>query len=121
MLNINLQNVKDLIMTDKEITNLLPEFKMFFDTWKFSVRYPTFKSLGEKALMDFLLALKLEHIKILEQYFNDSISIHAMDYRMVRNRTFQLDSFEKDDLQLAGFPYLSIYRDSSKVYITNWR
>jgi hypothetical protein len=119
MLIINLQNVRDLIVKDKKATSLLPEFKIFFDTWKFSLLSSTFKSLGEKALMDFLLALKPKHIEILEKYFNDSISINTVDYRVVKNRNFPLNKVE--EFQMDGYPYFSIYRDNSDLYITYWR
>jgi hypothetical protein len=119
MLIINLKNVKDLIVLDNKVTNLLPEFKHFFDTWKFSFRNPSFKSLGEKALIDFLLSLKPQHIKLLEQYFNTSISVNAMDYRIVKNINISLDNIE--DLKTGEFPNFSIYRDSSRLYISLWR
>ena len=118
MLIINLQNVKDLIISDKKATSLLSEFQHFFDTWKFSVRFPTFRSLGEKALIDFLLSLKPEHIKILEQYFGQPISVDTMDYRIVKNIKMSLN--EEGNL-LDGFPNFSIYRNSDNLYITNWR
>lgn len=120
MLNINLQNVKDLILYDREATSLFPEFKHFFDTWKFSVKNPSFKSLGEMALTDFLLALKPEHITKLEQYFNDSISVNATDYRIVKNRVIPLDKVEAD-LQMDSLPNFALYRDGSQLYITYWR
>ena len=116
---INFQNVKDLIMTDKEITNLLPEFKMFFDTWKFSVKNPSFRSLGEKAIIDFLLALKPEHIVKLEKYFNDSISINATDYRIVKNQVIPLDTVH--NLEMNELPNFTIYRDSVNLHILQWR
>ena len=119
MLVINFQNVKDLIASDAKATSLLPEFKHFFDTWKFSVRFPTFKSLGDKALIDFLLSLKPENIKVLEQYFGTSVSIDALDYRIVKNVKLPLG--EEGNLQMEGFPNFSIYRDRYHLYISYWR
>ena len=121
MININLQNVKDLILYDREATSLLPEFKHFFDTWKFSVKNPSFKSLGDKAMIDFLLALKPEHIAKLEKYFNELISVNATDYRIVKNRVIPLDELEDGNLQTDGLPNFVIYRDGSQLYISYWR
>ena len=117
MLIVNLQNVKDLIISDNKATNLLPEFKHFFDTWKFSVINPTFKSLGDKALIDFLLSLKPKHIEVLEQYFNTSISVDALDYRIVKNITYSLN---EEELQTVGLNNFSIYRDNDHLYISYW-
>ena len=116
---INFQNVKDLILSNKKVTDLLPGFKHFFDTWKFSVINPTLKSLGDKAIIDFLLSLKPENIKVLEQYFSTSITVDVLDYRIVKNVKLPLG--EEETLLEDGFSNFSIYRDSNHLYISYWR
>ena len=117
MITINFYTVEDLIFYDNQVQILLPEFKHLFDSWKFSIKCPSFRSLGKRAIVDLLNYLSEDHIKILSKYFGDAINIDRMDYHIVKHFVCDIQSIDMQN----SFPNLALYRKGEHLYISTWR
>ena len=120
-MNLNLQNVEELIFYDKKLQQLLPEFKNLFDSWTLAIRVPTLRSLGKRAVSDFLSGLLSEHINIIEKYLETNVVVDKLNYRIVKNYSFSLEKLEAELNIIETFPNLSITRNGEQVYISFWR
>jgi len=120
MLNLNLSNVEELIFYDHNICKKLPEFDNLFKIWAFSVKN-SLNPLGKKALMDFLITLKNDHIVILEGCLGDKIVVDRLDYHIARDYRIPIGKAEEQLNSIQGFQNLSIYRNETQLYISFWR
>lgn len=122
MVLLNLKNIEELIFLDSSVRTLLPDLRHIFDQWLLSKRVPTLRSLRLRSLMDMLNSLKNEHIRKLEEYFQDSLALDKIDYHIVRNATLSLDfNADKELLDYVGYGNFTISRNAEQVYISFWR
>ena len=121
MLHINLKNIEELIFQNKEITQSLPEFRLHFDQWRLSKMIPATRQMGKRAILDFMNDIKPEHLEILGQHFNTTVTIDRLNYGTVKNFETSLESAEKELNQGDWLPYFSTYRDKDRLYISWWR
>ncbi len=122
MLSINLQNIEELLLSDKHVKNMLPDLRHVFDQWLFSQKLPYLRSLRVRSQMDLLNGLTTEHLDKLEAYFQDTILLGKIDYHIVKNKTLPLDFIADRELsEFDGFGNLAISRDERQVYVSCWR
>lgn len=122
MVFLNLQNIEELIFFDNTLRTLLSDFRHIFDQWLLSKRVPTLRSLRLRSLMDLMNGLKPEHVRKLEEYFQDSIALDKLDYHIVRNVTLPLNfNANKELSDVTGFSNLVVSRDEEQVYLSFWR
>lgn len=121
-MNINLQNIEELIFYNQKVRKLLPDFKNQFGQWDLSRYSPSLRSLGKKSLLDVLNNMEYEHLKVLESYFKEPITLMKLDYQIVRNNEFDLEDAETQLNELDEWiGEIAIYRDADHLYISNWR
>ena len=122
MVLLNLQNIEELIFLDNMVRTLLPDLRHIFDQWLLSKRVPTLRSLRLRSLMDMLNSLSNEHIRKLEEYFQDSLALDKIDYHIVRNVTLPLSfNADKELSDSVGYSNFAISRNGDQVYICFWR
>jgi hypothetical protein len=123
MIVINLKNVEELIFQKAELRKLLPDLQHLFDQWHLSYRLPALGSLRTKSKLDLINLMSDEHIRVLEEYFQDSVVIDKLNYNIVKNILFPLDLERLGGLlsDVEGFANFTISRDVDKVYISMWR
>lgn len=122
MVLINLQNIEELIFFDNTAHALLSDLRHIFDQWLLSKRVPTLRSLRLRSLMDMLNSLNNEHIRKLEEYFQDSIALDKIDYHIVRNVTLPLGfNATKELSDFVSYGNFSISRDAEQIYISFWK
>lgn len=118
-MEINLQNIEEQIFFDKKIQSLLPEFRHYFDQWQLSKVYPGFGNLGRRSVVDFLNSLETKHLRILEEYFGDSILLNKIDPNIVRHYQSDIDSTEL--CEFSGYKEFCLFRDKNQLKMTFWR
>jgi hypothetical protein len=82
-----------------------------------SQRIPFLRNLRKQSLIDLLNELTEDHIKIMEEYFSDKVTLSKIDYHIVRNFAFSLNDFDATNL----FSNVVISRDDKQIYLTTWR
>ena len=118
MIILNLSNIEDLIFYDNKVKQKLPDFSDTFKQWAFAKQFSNFRQLVKRTLSDFLGSLTEQHIEILSQYFGTNVSIDNLDYHIVKNHTFDVDTTHLQEM--IGFT-LSISRYRDNIYVTFWR
>lgn len=117
---INIQNVEELIFTDKNIWKRMPELVHLRDQWRISRMTPMLRALGRRSLLDFLKSAKGTHEDILSDHFGTIVTIDKIETNIVLNKTIALDEdlcFEDLDMYTG----VSAHRDRDKLHITFWR
>lgn len=95
----------------------------YFEQWKLSQRFPFMRSMGQKAILDFLNSLNDEHTQILEEYFQDHVVVEKLNYKTVLNLKVPLEETAICEklCSIGGFHYFNTWRDENHLYITSWR
>lgn len=117
-MEINLKNVEQIIFLNKEMREILPEFKHFFDQWNLGKMIPALGGLGSKSVLDLLNSFEDSQIKKLEDYFKTSVVINKVDYNIVKNHNIKLED------KICGFVEYKdfcVYRDKENISLTFWR
>ena len=120
---IDTNNVEALILQDKRLLKKLPEAKTHYDQWLFGKRVPAIRFIAEKAILQILESLNTrDNLSILEEYFQEPVSIRAIDYHVARSHKLPLADLEKSFNEMEGFQnYFCIGRDQDHAYISFWR
>ena len=123
MVVINLQNVEDLVLKKGELRKLMPDLTHLFDQWHLSCRLPTLRSMGTKAKLDLINMMNADHVRILEEHFQDSVVLDKLDYDIVKNLSFPVDLERLGGLLsgVEGFANFTVSRDASNCYLCFWR
>jgi len=122
MIVVNLKNIEELILKNKNTHDFLPELRHIIEQWYLSYRIPFLRDTRRKALLDLLNALNSYHISKLEEYLGDRVVLDKIDYKIVRDVKIPLDC----DLNLAigdfnDFSNFTSSRDENNVYICFWK
>jgi len=120
MLTINLQNIEDLVLLDKNLQRQLPEYRHLFEQWKLAQYTPALRPMGRKAMLDLLNSLD-NHTVVLSKYFSTSVTIDKLDYHLVKNYDFPLEGIENEIDKVVGYANFSAYRNKDHIYISFWR
>lgn len=120
-MRINIQNVEELVFHDKEAWRLMPELVHLRDQWRVSRMAPALRSMGRKAVLDFLKQAKGRHERALSERFGTEVTIDRIESHLVKNLEFSVDEEFPDvdpEMNYAGF---SCFRRDGKVFLTFWR
>ncbi len=120
-MNLNLTNVEELVFYDQRAQRLIPHHQSFFKQWKLAKMTPALRSLGKRAILDFINALTLDDIKVLETHFGNEITLTKVNYNLVSNYSCLLDDAEEILSEVEGFVDFTVYRDKDHLYISHWR
>ena len=120
-MNLNLNNIEELVFYDTKIHKLLPEFKHIFDKWRLAQMTSGLRQMGKDAVLELLNSIEDEHKRLLEGYFNTSLTIDKLDHHLVKNVEAPLDAIVEELEGLEEYPNLCAYRDGEQVYVCVWR
>lgn len=120
-MEINLKNIEEIIFFDKKIQLLLPEFRHFFDQWQLGQHIPGMKALAKRSVLDVLNALDENHIKKLEEYFNESVLVDKIDYKIVAHFDSTIQNEAKDFCNFVAYKEFCIFRNKDKISLSFWR
>lgn len=121
MLKINAKNVEELVFYDKKLQKLLPEYANLFNQWTMCKKIPVLRSFGKKAVLDFLNSAQAA-IPVLSVYFEQDVALDRLDYNIVKNFDFSVNSLEESLNSCEDtLNYFSICRNQDTVSITFWR
>lgn len=122
MITLNFANVQELVFKNPDIHALLPECRDRFQQWKLGQSIPSLRPIAQKAFLDFLNNLTPEQIKILENYFKDTVEVERLDYTLIKNYKVSVSESE-DWIQKIGDldGEIVLYRDADTVYISVWK
>jgi hypothetical protein len=121
MLCINLNNLEELIFSNKSLRSKFPEMHNLFNQWELAIRVPSLRSMGKKALIDFLNQITDEQIVILETYFDTNVVLDRLDYHIVKHYDFSLENAESMLNEASIFSEFVLYRNENQLYISFWR
>ena len=119
-MEINLQNVEEIIFYDKNVQELLPEFRVQFDQWMFSNRIPGLRQHGQKAILEVLNGLTLDHLKRLETHFGESVLMERLNHKLVDHYNCNKDSADRL-CEFVGYQEFCLYRNQDELCMTFWR
>jgi hypothetical protein len=117
-MEINLKNIEELIFFDKKIQQVLPEFKHFFDQWLIGKKVPGLAEMSTKSVLGLLEAIQEDHIRKLEEYFDQKILVVKINTNLVKNVSLDLDE------NLCGFieyKDFCAYRNKDELFLSFWR
>ena len=120
-MEINLKNIEEIIFFDKKLQLLLPEFRHFFDQWQLGQQIPGMKTLARRSVLDVLNALDKNHIKKLEEYFNESILIDKIDYKIIAHFDTNIENETQNLCNFVGYKEFCLHRNKDKISISFWR
>lgn len=120
---LNFSNVEELVFFNDEVKKILPiHYRPLFEQWKLGKHHAFLKHLGKSAVLDFLNQLKDEDIPSLEDYFGEKITVDRLNYSAVLNLKIPIESNICDKLcEIMTYPYFSISRDETFLYVSFWR
>lgn len=120
MIELNINSVENLIFQDKKVQSLLPDFTNLFSQWQLG-KILNLKSQVNQATLDLLNLLEDSHVEILEEYFNNEISIKKLNYRVAKNISAHINDLECVLKECEGYAQISTYRKGEYVYLSMWR
>jgi len=120
-MNLNLVNVEELIFYNQRLQVSLPKHRHLFDQWKLAKMSPSLRSLGKRAILDFLNDLDEESLKILENHFGCKITLSRVNYCLISNHSCHPDEAEEILNKMEEFVDLTIYRDENHLYLSCWK
>jgi len=118
---LNLNNIEDVILYDKKLQKLLPEFRDLFGQWHLAQMSSGLRTMGKKAILDLLNSLEEEHIKIIEKHLNTRVTLNKIEYNVVKNLEFPISGAEDELNKIKGFDNFSISRKGNQLYVCFWR
>ena len=120
-MRLNIQNVEELVFHDKEAWKFMPELVHLRDQWRVSKMAPALRSMGRKAVLDFLRQAKGRHERALSERFGEEVTIDKIESHLVKNLEFSAEEEFPDvdpEMNYTGF---SSFRRGDKVFLTFWR
>lgn len=121
MLVINLNNVEEIIFSNKAIRAKMPELRSYFDQWTLAKQYPFLKAVGKQAMVDFLNTLNENHLSLLQKHFEMPVTIDKLNNRAFRNHEFSVDEAEQELNRLNELAQVCAYRKGDQLYLSLWR
>lgn len=123
MININLKNIEELVLKNPKAKSLFPDLRHLFDQWLMSYRFPALDTMRKQAIMDLLNSLDGTHIEKLARLLSDMVFIEKLDYHIVKNLNFPIDSFsiERELTNYDSYANIALSRSADQIYITMWR
>lgn len=121
MIVLNLMNVEKIIFENKNILSKIPELQPYVEQWKLAKQHSFLRSFGKQAVIDFLGSLNENHLKIISDYFQTTVTIDKLNNRIVKNDQIFLEDLQIELENFEEFSNIAISRDSGQCYISGWR
>jgi|APGre2960657404_1045060.scaffolds.fasta_scaffold01054_5 hypothetical protein len=119
-MEINFQNIEEMFFLDKNVRELLPEFRNDFDSWRISQMSPGLRQLGQKSLMNVLNGLEKEQLQRLTDHFGKQVFVGRLNANIVEHYNFTNE--QHDDLcKYTEFKDFCITMNKDGVVATFWR
>lgn len=118
---INLKNFEQIIFFDKNIVNLFPEFRHYFDQWRLAHMIPGMKSLAQRSILDLFNSLENHHRIKLQEYFNETVIFDKINDNLTENVEGDIYLIETDLCTYTGFHEFCATRNKNQISITFWR
>ncbi len=118
---LNLNNIEEFLFEDQKIRKILPEFINLFDQWKLAKITPALRSLGKRSVLELMNSLNEEHLSKLSNYFSTKVTIDKIDYRIVKNYTWDESQVEQELSKINSFGNYAIHKEGNNISITFWR
>jgi hypothetical protein len=120
MIEINFKNIEEQIFLNKEVREILPEFRPQFDLWRLSQMLPGMRSMAQKSIFEVLNGLEQVHIEKLKEYFKQPVLMNRLNDKLVDHYNFSLEG-ENELCKNTGFQEFCITRNKDEVKATFWR
>jgi len=121
MIFLNINNIEEIVFTDKKVRELFPSYKYLFDSFDLSKVSPALKQLGVRCFNDFLKKVTKEEIKNLENYLNDSVEVELLNLDLTKNINSNIDEIEFELPNNYNNIDLTIYRKGKDIKVTLWK
>ena len=121
MIFLNINNVEEIIFTDKKAREYFPNYKYLFDSFDLSNVSPSLRQLGVRCLNDFLKKVTIGELKNFEKYIKDSLQIEDLNLDLVKNINGNIDDIEFNLPDNYNNIDLTIYRNGKGVKVTLWK
>lgn len=121
MIFLNINNVEELIFTDKKVREFLPDYKYLFDSFDLSKVSPALKQLGIRCFNDFLKKIKKDELINVEKYLNQEIKIEDFNLDLIKNLQGNIENLEFIMPENYNNIDLVVYRKKDEVKITLWK
>lgn len=120
---IHNKNIEELVFKDKKLMKQLPGLKHLFDQWLIGQRVPALRFLSQKSVLEMLEGLTAhDNIAILEDYFQDEVSLRTIDFHVARNNKIPLEELQSTLDSMEGFQdNFCLWRDTDHAYLSFWR
>src|SRR4051812_4632416 len=120
MIKLDFHNTAEIVFKDPGLRRLLPEFRPLFDAWLRSVRTPSQRQLGKKAILDFLVALDDHHLKIIAAHVGTEVSVERLNYNIVENIETHQDALVESLGSHCGLVNFAVARGRDTVSVCLW-
>ncbi len=120
---IHNKNIEELVFGDKKLMKQLPHLKHLFDQWLLGQQIPSLRFLSQKSVLEMLESLSIsDNIAILEEYFQDEVSLRTIDFHIARNNKIPLAELQSTLEEMEGFQdNFCLWRDADHAYLSFWR
>lgn len=119
-MEINLKTIEDIIFFDKDLRDLLPDFRVQFDQWSLAMRIPGLKAHGQRSVLEVLNNLTSDHLKIIEKYVGEPVYTTRTSHLLTEQYNCTIDSTE-ELCRFTEFREFSVYRNKDQLSFTFWR
>lgn len=119
MLKINLYNIEELILQDKKIHSLLPDFIHLFTQWRLS-KTLNLRTQTRQISLNLLNSLEESHVQILKDYFGMDVEIASIETHIVKHIDENIEDVECKLSEVDGYN-LVLFRKENQLYISAWR
>lgn len=92
-----------------------------FSQWELAKRATALRSMGKRALIDFLNQVTDEQVEVIEEHLGINIVLDKLDYHIVKSYDFTLEEAEVGLSEVSTFSNVVLHRDGSQLYISSWR
>ncbi len=122
MLKINLSNIEEKIFQNSELRKKFPEFAFYFSQWDLGNKQSYFKNHSKQYVIKLLNSINPRHLGILEDYFQDIITVNKVEDKFMKNLSSTLLEIEPELNKLnKGCSDFCIYRENEKLFISLWK
>lgn len=119
--NLSLNNVEELVFSNKRVVASLPQYKSIFDSWLLSKRVAHLRNLGQRAILDFFEAVNEEEIEIISIVNGINIVHQKVSFERYKNINSTTERLENDLSDVSNFIDMCVYRKKDEVQVLLWK
>jgi len=121
MIFLSINNIEELVFTDKKVREVLPSYKYLFDSYDLSKVSPALKQLGIRCFNDFLKKVNQNDLELLSKYLKNEIKVEFINTDCVKNIDCNFDEVEFYLPNNYNNIDLCVYRKGESLNITLWK